>query len=404
MKICQFLCTVFLAIALTGFIASAQAESKPSSQGRLRVGTWNLLNLFDNYDNPLKPDERTAPKSVADLRAMAQVIDRMNVDVLGVEEVENRSVLERLNRHLKRPFLHIELMEGNDFRGIDVGVMSRLPIVRSMSHRLRPLAQEHRFSRDFPVFRIRLSKTETFDLGVVHLKSKRGKKARSDGWRKAEADEIARIAKNRSKDVGNLGLVVVGDFNDYKKSAPLANLMAGMIDHTLSIPEKERFTFIYRGKGEQIDFILSTPGMKSLSAQIIRDTDFVSDHFPVIVEFQVPSKVLRPEVPQGRVFANPKRPVIEATDLKTLKINLLKEVEVVGTVAKIFRPKGGRTAIINFHQDYKRALAAFIPKNAISKFPNLDDLVGKKIRIRGPISKHKRVFQIVVNRVEQILR
>ncbi|MFT7618464.1 MAG: endonuclease/exonuclease/phosphatase family metal-dependent hydrolase [Planctomycetota bacterium] len=383
-------------------LASAQ-QAEVVAQGKLRVATWNLLNLFDNFDHPVKPDEGTPPKSVADLRAMAKVIDALDADVLGVQEVENRSVLEKLNVHLKKPFLHIELIEGNDFRGIDNGVMSRLPIEKSTSHRLRPLAADHRFSRDFPVFRIRISKTATFDLGVVHFKSKRGKKERSDAWRAAEANEVARIAKERQGDVGNLGLVVVGDFNDYKDSQPLAKLMAGFVDHTAVIPDKDRFTFIYRGKGEQIDFILSTPGMKSNRALIHRDTDFASDHFPVVVEFQVPEKVVRPVVPQGKPFEEPNRPNLEATDLVKAKTLLLQEVEIEGTVTKVYRPKSGQSISINFHQNYKQAITAYIPRQAMERMGDLDKLVGKKLRVRGPLSKHRNTFQIVVTRKEQLL-
>jgi hypothetical protein len=70
-----------------------------------------------------------------------RVIREVNADVLCVVEVEDRHVLEAMGRHSllgsgagSRRYVHNMLVEGNDDRGIDVGVLSRFPITRVESH------------------------------------------------------------------------------------------------------------------------------------------------------------------------------------------------------------------------------------------------------------------------------
>ncbi len=54
----------------------------------------------------------------------------LKADVLGVVEAESRPVLSAFNQEILpavggQPFRHVMLIDGNDERGIDVGLMSR---------------------------------------------------------------------------------------------------------------------------------------------------------------------------------------------------------------------------------------------------------------------------------------
>jgi hypothetical protein len=69
----------------------------------------------------------------------ARVIAEVNADVLITIEVENRPTLERFNKQVlgaefDREYPHVMVIDGNDARGIDVGVLSRFPIERLRSH------------------------------------------------------------------------------------------------------------------------------------------------------------------------------------------------------------------------------------------------------------------------------
>ena len=73
----------------------------------LRVGFWNVENLFDLKDDPTTRDEEFAlggKKNVTQdiydlkLKNCAAVLADLNADVLGLCEVENYFVLDELNR------------------------------------------------------------------------------------------------------------------------------------------------------------------------------------------------------------------------------------------------------------------------------------------------------------------
>ncbi len=130
--------------------------------------TFNVENLFDTQDDPAKDDQTFLPLSQKNtekhrrdcarirrkswrkqcleldwseevlktkLSRLAAVVRSVNggrgPDLLILQEVENRGVLERLrNEYLADlGYLPSILIEGNDLRGIDVGMISRLPVM-----------------------------------------------------------------------------------------------------------------------------------------------------------------------------------------------------------------------------------------------------------------------------------
>ena len=380
--------------------AVAAAQQPVAEPPVMRFAAWNMLNLFDNTDDPEKSDEGTDPKSFIDAGYLARGIDSLQTDVLAVEEVENRAVLERLNARLARPFAYVELLEGNDPRGIDVGILSRFPVEAARSHRLMDLAGGAKFARDFPVYRVRLAKDRAVNVGVVHLKSKLGDKAESDAWRLAEAQAARSILEELRKTEAGTPVVVMGDFNDHRDAATLAPFFTFLKDVTLMVPEKDRFSFVHEKKGEQIDFILASEDLKPVKAGIVHAADNPSDHCPVWADFAAPEGLERKVAAAAPVPVAPKRASLDAKDLVGLEKHLLKEVSATGTVVKVHRSSGGVS--LNFHEDYKKALVVFIPKSAEMRFADLDALVGKSLTVAGPVTRYKDQLQVRMTRPEQI--
>ena len=65
----------------------------------------------------------------------------MNVDVLAVQEVEDLDTLRHFNReYLNGMYRYTVLVEGNDPRLIDVGVLSKFPIggITSWNYKVHP--------------------------------------------------------------------------------------------------------------------------------------------------------------------------------------------------------------------------------------------------------------------------
>ena len=94
----------------------------------LRVGFWNVENLFDLEDDPTTRDEEFAlggKKNVTQdiydlkLKNCAAVLADLNADVLGLCEVENYFVLDELNRAYDGRDYKIIHYDSPDRRGID---------------------------------------------------------------------------------------------------------------------------------------------------------------------------------------------------------------------------------------------------------------------------------------------
>lgn len=115
--------------------------------------------------------------------------------------------------------------------------------------------------------------------------------------------ESARLVRSRLRTMATPedDLLVTGDFNCGQSSDPYAALVGGesprLIDtyrtiHPSAIDGPEDGTFHgFDGNhdGERIDWVLVTPGWKSLDARIDRterEGRFPSDHFPVVVDLE----------------------------------------------------------------------------------------------------------------------
>lgn len=122
------------------------------------------------------------------------------------------------------------LIDGNDERGIDVGLMTKegynIGLMRSHIHDLgvnnRPI-----FSRDCPEYCVETPDGERLWILPNHFKSKYGgNNSASQNKRKDQAKRTAEIYE-RLVDEGNENVIVLGDLNDTPGSAVLQPLLAG---------------------------------------------------------------------------------------------------------------------------------------------------------------------------------
>lgn len=279
--------------------------TKPAAWSRetLRIGSFNLMNLFDTYDDPYTHDETTPFKPRAELEHAAAAIRRLDADVLALVEVENRGVVERFNRALLSDmgYEEVVLFEGNDGRGIDVALLSRLPVgaVTSYRHLSFPLpgGGKTRFRRDLLRVRIEPPGAPAFDVFLVHLKSKRGESQGSAPIRQAEATELRRICDEVLKQDPAARFVVCGDFNDTWDSPALKTIRGGgateltcPFDH---LPPDRRVTYNREPHRSMIDYILCSPAMAK--AYVDKSYGLIegsvstggSDHNPIEAEFRV---------------------------------------------------------------------------------------------------------------------
>lgn len=202
----------------------------------------------------------------------ARVIADVNADVLGVVETDSRPGLKMFNDNILprvgEAFQHVMLIDGNDRRGIDVGLLTKqdFPIGYMKSH-VDDIGSngKHTFSRDCPEFDVEMGDATVLVM-VNHLKSKGyGGPAASNRRRKNQASRIAEIYNQRRKD-GYDYIAILGDLNDTPTSAPLKPLIQ---DTDLrDISEHPTFddggypgTYGYCSASHKIDFVLLSPAL-----------------------------------------------------------------------------------------------------------------------------------------------
>lgn len=228
------------------------------------------------------------------LENTARVISSIDVDILCTVEVDNRIALNRFNTMILKnkncEFPHCMLVDGNDERGIDVGILSKFEITNIISHidDIYTGANHSKykiFSRDCAEYTVQPDKTNSIHFLCNHLKSKGyGSQASSNAKRKKQADRIVQILKkfDLQKDL----VVVAGDFNDTPSSQPLANLMKlnGLTDVLKSpVFTGDKWTFS-EGK-VQIDYLLvSKPIFDNLTQVAIERRGIFKKNNPTFPE------------------------------------------------------------------------------------------------------------------------
>ncbi|MFN8221737.1 MAG: hypothetical protein U0R50_00655 [Gaiellales bacterium] len=203
----------------------------------------------------------------------AMVMRDVDADVLGVVEADNRTALKLFSEILLTkvkgsPYAQVMVIDGNDDRGIDVGILTKpgFDIVAIQSHVDDMHAGKRIFSRDCPVYTIRTAKGNRLVVLVNHLKSKGyGKPSVSNALRELQALRVAEIY-NELRAAGEKYIVVLGDLNDYPGSPPLDPLLADtdlkdVSTHPSFTQDGLPGTFGRGNAKEKFDYLLLSPAL-----------------------------------------------------------------------------------------------------------------------------------------------
>ena len=280
---------------------AAQAAPRPFD-GIVTVASYNVANLFDDHDDPYHRDEGTPPKPSDELEEVAATIRRVNADVIALQEVENRGYLEQFNQALlgDMGYEQVVLFEGNDQRGIDVAVLSRLPVGPVTSYRhvtyRNADGRAARFRRDLLRVRIEPPTGQSFDLFVVHLKSKRGGEPAAV-VRLGEATAARKVLDGVLAENPEVCFALCGDPNDTFDSEVIGTLVGGgptaLQSFFSEVPEEQQITFNREPYRSMIDFMLCSPGLarhyQPGSFRVYPGTleNSGSDHNPISARFDL---------------------------------------------------------------------------------------------------------------------
>ncbi len=235
---------------------------------------------------------KTAPVDEIAVLNTGRVIRDVDADILAVVEAENRVLLktfghyvvDRVNSELpseqrKKPYTSTMLIDGNDDRGIDVGLMTKegfdIEDMRSHVHDVDDTGQII-YSRDCPEYAVATPTGESVWVLPNHFKSKfGGNDPDSIAKREAQATRTAEVYQ-RLRDSGQNNVVVLGDLNDTPESAPLQPLLDGtdlrdVSEHPdfevgeFNVPQGNNDrgigTFGLGNDNQKIDYILLSPAL-----------------------------------------------------------------------------------------------------------------------------------------------
>ena len=239
----------------------------------LRVGFWNVENLFDLKDDPTTRDEEFAlggKKNVTQdiydlkLKNCAAVLADLNADVLGLCEVENYFVLDELNRAYDGRDYKIIHYDSPDRRGIDnallydpevFNVIETKPILNTLP--------EGGPTRDILYVQGEY-KGHTLHIYVNHWPSNYGGKKKAIPKRRATARLLVNEVAEKLSNEPDAEILLIGDFNEEPTDDNVRTLksvnMTSMMEPLMGQPQVG--TYVYRGKDNFLDQIIISSGLQ----------------------------------------------------------------------------------------------------------------------------------------------
>lgn len=296
---------------------------------KIRIATFNLENLLQRFNfsyfgrSTTEPvlqmlgiektsngDEYTTLRRslhvnlTDDSRQMtAQAIQDTNADLICLQEVDNCEILDAFHEQYLKKSTGVNygwrrVIEGNDRRGINVGIMSKQKI-RIESHAdltfeesgvyTTKELQKYSMSGGARIFRRDCLEVETkvgnteLAVFVCHFKSMSGGRSNTRHFRYAEAAAVRQIIMAKYANPAQEPWLVVGDLNDYVENSnngatpehglePLLN-NGFAVNLVARRPVDDQWTHYYTKDQtkRQLDYILASPCLAKSNKKAVPD-------------------------------------------------------------------------------------------------------------------------------------
>ena len=269
--------------------AKRLTETKNLVVQPLSVGFWNVENLFDLEDNPDKNDDEFAlggrkkvDQQIYDLKIKhsSEVLQDLNVDVLGLCEVENYKVLSDLNNAYKERNYEIIHYESPDNRGIDNALLydkNRFSIISSR-------AIENKLKNGGPtrdvLYVLGEYNNARLHIFVNHWPSNYGGKEKAIPKRTETAELIIKEIKNILSVEKSAEIILIGDFNEDPDDKNIMLLekvgLASLMKPMLGKPKVG--TYVYRGEDSFLDQIIVNEHLQDEEGlSIVEESAYILD-------------------------------------------------------------------------------------------------------------------------------
>ena len=289
-KYITFFIFCFLTISNQGCASAKKSfETKKLVDQPLSVGFWNVENLFDLENDPNKNDDEFAlggrkkvDQQIYDLKIKhsSEVLQDLDVDVLGLCEVENYKVLNDLNIAYKGRDYDIIHYESPDNRGIDNALFydkNRFSIISSR-------AIENKLKNSGPTRDILHVLGEynnaRLHIFVNHWPSNYGGKEKAIPKRTETAQLIIKEIENILSVEKSAEIILIGDFNENPNDKNIMLLekigLTSLMKPMLGKPKVG--TYVYRGEDSFLDQIIVNKQLQdSESLSIVQGSTYILD-------------------------------------------------------------------------------------------------------------------------------
>ena len=239
--------SVILALTVAAFGQSSKSDARYRVYG---VAFYNLENLFDTINTNGTYDLEYTPggakqwdtrKYKSKIHNMAYAISQLATKttpkgpaILGVSEIENKSVLDDLVADPQIAAWNLQVVhhDGPDRRGVDVGLLYNPRQFKFES------VENHRLHiESYPTFRTRDQMCVTGTLGgqrvsviVNHWPSRLGGEEQSSWLREAAAALSKQIADSIWAVDPSRGIIIMGDLNDDPDNKSVAQVIGAKKD------------------------------------------------------------------------------------------------------------------------------------------------------------------------------
>ena len=281
---------------------------------QVTIGSANLHNFFDDVNDPDTDDDVLTTQELEDHLAKTSLAIRTMLgapDILGVVEVENLAVLQRLAVSIDADATaggaspagyDAYLEKGNDGRGINVGFLVRrgrvsvvdtFQVGKDAAH-THPTSGLAVTTFDRPPFVLRAVATAgsgaslAITVVVNHLKSLIDIEQAADGApvrakRHAQAEYLAAFIQQRQAADPHEHIAVIGDFNAFEVSDGYADVMGtirgapapseevelsspdlvdpNLVDLVDRLARDQRYSYVYRGNAQALDHVVVTQNL-----------------------------------------------------------------------------------------------------------------------------------------------
>jgi len=209
----------------------SQESFHSKNNQEFKIMFYNVENLFDTFDDSLTRDNEFLPegsyhwndykfyKKINHIYKVITAAGEWHIpDVIGLAEIENRYVLEKLVDDTPLSKFHYKIIHENspDRRGIDVALLYREENFKLISYRYHRI----RFPKN-PDVRTRdllhvsgVSKGDTLHFFINHWPSRWGGTAASEHKRVHVASVLKMLVDSLQLVHNHPNIVISGDFND----------------------------------------------------------------------------------------------------------------------------------------------------------------------------------------------